>query len=135
MWKILGTRWASTRLACAEAFRFLVQAGFSPRPSPKGRRLDDARRPGRDDGEEVAGAARLPRGVRVQLRGAVGALAAAFVTSGGTKRATSANMPPLRLQSSEGKFTMSREIEPVRRSFRRSGSCTLTEVERLVPSG
>ena len=35
--------------------------------------------------------------------------------SGGTKRATSANMPLLRPQSSEGKFTMSREIEPVSR--------------------
>ena len=33
--------------------------------------------------------------------------------SGGTKRATSTNMPPLRLQSSEGKFTMSLEIETV----------------------
>ena len=29
----------------------------------------------------------------------------------------------------------SREIEPVRRSFRRHGSCTFTEVARLVPSG
>ena len=29
------------------------------------------------------------------------------------------NMPLLRLQSSEGKFTMSREIQPVRRSVRR----------------
>ena len=45
-------------------------------------------------------------------------------TSGGTKRATSANMPLLRLQSSEEKFTMPREIEPVRRSFCRHGSCT-----------
>ena len=44
--------------------------------------------------------------------------------SGGTKRATRVNMPLLRLQSSEGKFTMSREIEPVRRSFRRHGSGT-----------
>ena len=44
-------------------------------------------------------------------------------------------MPLLRLQSSEGKFTTSREIEPVRRSFRRHGSCTFTEVARLVPSG
>ena len=34
-----------------------------------------------------------------------------------------------------GKFTMSREIEPVRRSFCRHGSCTLTEVARLVLSG
>ena len=55
--------------------------------------------------------------------------------SGSTRRATSANMPLLRLQSSEGKFTTSREIEPVRRSFRRRRSCTLTEVARLVPSG
>ena len=45
------------------------------------------------------------------------------------------NIPLLRLQSSEGKFTMSREIEPVRRSFRRHGSCTFTEVAHLVPSG
>ena len=45
--------------------------------------------------------------------------------SGGTKRATSANM----------KFTMKREIEPVRRSFRRRRRCTLTAVARLVPSG
>ena len=44
-------------------------------------------------------------------------------------------MPPLRLQSSEGKFTTSREIEPVRMSFRRRRSCTFTEVARLVPSG
>ena len=36
---------------------------------------------------------------------------------GGTKRATSANMPLPRLQSSEGKVTTSREIEAVRRSF------------------
>ena len=42
----------------------------------------------------------------------------------GTKRATSANLQLLRLQSSsEGNFT-SREIEPARRSFRRSGSGT-----------
>ena len=38
-------------------------------------------------------------------------------SSGGIKRATSVNMLLLRLQSSEGNFTMSREIEPVRRSF------------------
>ena len=56
--------------------------------------------------------------------------------SGDTKRATSANLPLLRLQSSERKFIiMSRETEPVRRSFRRHGSCTFTEVARLVPSG
>ena len=34
----------------------------------------------------------------------------------------------LRLQSSEGKFTMSREIEPVRRSFCRHGGCTFAGV-------
>ena len=55
--------------------------------------------------------------------------------SGGTKRATFVNMPLLRLQSSEGKFTMCREIEPVRRPICRHGSCTFTEVARLVPSG
>ena len=33
------------------------------------------------------------------------------------------------------KFTVSCEIEPVRRSYRRRGSCTFTEVARLVPSG
>ena len=55
--------------------------------------------------------------------------------SGGTKRATSVNIPLLRLQSSEGKFTMSCEIEPVCRSFCRHGSCTFTQVARLVPSG
>ena len=42
---------------------------------------------------------------------------------------------PYLLLCSEGKFTMSREIEPVRMSFRRRGSCTLAEVARLVPSG
>ena len=36
---------------------------------------------------------------------------------------------------SEGKFTMSREIDPLRRSFRRRRSCTFTAVARLVPSG
>ena len=44
------------------------------------------------------------------------------------------HMQLLRLQSSEGKFTMSREIEPGRRSFRRHRSCTFTEVARSVPS-
>ena len=44
-------------------------------------------------------------------------------------------MPPLRLQSSKGKLTMSCEIEPVRRPFCRQGSCTFTEVARLAPSG
>ena len=44
--------------------------------------------------------------------------------SGGTKRATSVNTPLLRPQSSEGKFAMSREIEPAHRSFRRRRSCT-----------
>ena len=53
---------------------------------------------------------------------------------GGTKCATSANMSLLRLQRSEGKFTMSCEIEPVRRSFCRRRSCTFTEVARFVPS-
>ena len=57
------------------------------------------------------------------------------VIPGGTKRATSANMPLVRLQSSEGKFATSREIEPVRRSFCRHRSRTSTEVARLVPSG
>ena len=47
----------------------------------------------------------------------------------------SVNMPLPRLQSSEGKFNMSHEIESVRRSFRRHGSCTFTEVARLLPSG
>ena len=78
--------------------------------------------------------------------------------SGGAKRATSAKVPLPRLQSSEGKFAMSREVEPLRRSFCRHDSCTLTtytititittttcyyyyyyytitEVARLVPSG
>ena len=55
--------------------------------------------------------------------------------SGGTKRATSKNVPLLRLQSSEGKFTMSREIEPIRRSFCRRRSRAFTEVASLVPSG
>ena len=50
----------------------------------------------------------------------------------GTKRATSANVPLLLLRSSEGKLTTSREIEPVRRSFRRRGSGTFTEVARLA---
>ena len=48
---------------------------------------------------------------------------------------TSVNTPLPRLQSSEGKFTMSREIEPVRRSFCRHGSCTFKEVARLMLSG
>ena len=34
----------------------------------------------------------------------------------------------MRLRSSEGRFTRSREIEPVRRSLCRRRSCTLTEV-------
>ena len=54
--------------------------------------------------------------------------------SGGTKCATSVNIQLLRLQSSEGKFTMSREIEPIRRSFSIHRSGTFTEVARLVPS-
>ena len=55
--------------------------------------------------------------------------------SGGTKRATSINTPLLRLQSSEGKLTMPREIEPVRRSFHGRRSCAFTEVARLALSG
>ena len=49
--------------------------------------------------------------------------------SGGTKRATSANMPLLRLQSSEGKFTMSREIGQY------AGPSAGTEVARFYGSG
>ena len=45
------------------------------------------------------------------------------------------NMPLLRLQRTEGECTMSREIEPVRRSLCRHGSCMFTEVAHLVPSG
>ena len=56
--------------------------------------------------------------------------------SGGPRRAASVNVPLLRLQSSEGKFASSREIGPVRRrSYCRHGSCTFTEVARLVHSG
>ena len=44
-------------------------------------------------------------------------------------------MSLLRLQSSEGKLTTSREIQPIRRSVCVHGSCTFTEVARLVPSG
>ena len=47
--------------------------------------------------------------------------------SGGIKRATCVDMPPLRLQSSEQKFTMPREIEPARRSFRRRRSWMFTD--------
>ena len=47
-----------------------------------------------------------------------------WVDPGGAKHATSVQMPLLRLRSSEGKCAVSREIEPVRRSFRRRGSCT-----------
>ena len=76
---------------------------------------------------------------------------------GGTKRATSVNTPLLRLQSSEARKikttknvcvcraprpektifrrpAMSKNIELVRRSFRRRGSCTLAEAGRLVHS-
>ena len=56
------------------------------------------------------------------------------IRSGGNKRATSVNMPLLRPQSSEGKFTASRKIESVRRSLRGHRSCTFMEVTRLVPS-
>ena len=45
---------------------------------------------------------------------------------GGTRCATSVNMPLQRLQSSARKFKMSREIEPVCRSFGRRRSCTFT---------
>ena len=65
----------------------------------------------------------------------VNVLSTSAVLSGGTECATSANEPLLRLQSSEGKFTTSREVELVRRSFRRHGSCTFSEVALLVPSG
>ena len=58
----------------------------------------------------------------------------ALYISGCTKRATFVKMPRLRLQSSEGKFTMHREIKPVHRSLCRRGSCALTEVARLAPS-
>ena len=60
-----------------------------------------------------------------------------WTSSGSTKCATFVNMTPLlRPQSSEGKFNaVSRGIEPVRRSLRRRGSRTLTEVARLAPSG
>ena len=51
--------------------------------------------------------------------------------SGGTERATSVNIPLLRLQSSEGEFAMSREIKPVRRSCYRHGCFMFTEVARL----
>ena len=52
--------------------------------------------------------------------------------SGGTEHATSANVPLLHLQSSEGQLT-SREIEPERRSFCGRRSCTFTEVACSVP--
>ena len=58
-----------------------------------------------------------------------------FCVSGGTKLDTSVSVPLLRLQSSEGKFTTSLEIEPVRRSLCRRRSCTFTDAARLVPSG
>ena len=51
--------------------------------------------------------------------------------SGGATCATSVNMPRLRLQSSDGIITLYREVEPVRRSFCRHGSCTFTEVGTL----
>ena len=44
------------------------------------------------------------------------------------------DMPVLRLQSPEGKFAKSREIEPVHRSCCRHGSGKFTEVARLAPS-
>ena len=55
-------------------------------------------------------------------------------SAGGTKHATSANVPLLRPRSSEGKFAAYHEVEPVRRSLRRLGSGTSTEVARLAPS-
>ena len=75
--------------------------------------------------------------------------------SGGTKHATSESAPLLRLQSSEGNFTTSheieqvlrhrgkfheieietsREIEPVRKSFRRRRSRASAKVANSVPS-
>ena len=53
----------------------------------------------------------------------------------GTERATSVKLQLLRLQSSEGKFTTPREIEPARRSLYRRGSRTFAEVARLAPYG
>ena len=53
----------------------------------------------------------------------------------GTKLQAAPNMSLLCLQSPEGKFTMSREIETVRRSCCRCRSRTFTEVARFVPSG
>ena len=53
----------------------------------------------------------------------------------GFRRATSVNVQLLRLRSSKGKFIMFREIEPVRRSFRRRRSCTFTEVALWLPWG
>ena len=71
---------------------------------------------------------------RMACRGAAGPRLTLQCMSGGTKRATCVNVPLLRLQSSEDQFAMSREIEPVRRSFCRRRSCTSTEVARLEPS-
>ena len=53
------------------------------------------------------------------------------ISSGGTKRATSVNTPLLQLQSSEGKSTMPREIEPARKSFCRRRSCTFLRKWRV----
>ena len=53
--------------------------------------------------------------------------------SGGTERATSVNMATS--ASARMGNSVSREMEPVRRSFCGQGSCTFTEVARLVPSG
>ena len=60
-----------------------------------------------------------------------GTLRRAF--SGGTERATSVSVPLLRLRSSEGKSTMSREIEPVRRSFCTAQKLHVYGRARLVP--
>ena len=77
-----------------------------------------------------------PRGRRSRSNSInIPAAGAARQTSVGTERATSVNTPLLRLQSSEGNFTRSREIEPVRRSLCRHRSRRFTEVARLVPSG
>ena len=58
-------------------------------------------------------------GALAHLRSVQGLQYTRLACSGGTKRATSVN------DVSEGKFTMSGEIEPVRRSCCRQGSCTL----------
>ena len=54
---------------------------------------------------------------------------------GGAKRATSVNSAASAPAELGGESPVSLEIEPVRRSFCRHGSCTFTEVARLVPYG